>query len=384
MGLDLLKPADLGGGRRTVMTLFACSPGAVWPTDHVGCARSSPYCVLSIAHDDGHKRNPADKTPIVRTPHLSEILVMRDNALEVRRLVEHRSVLFTNEEADAYWSYPRAAISGDGRMVIAESNFGESGAYRIILIETGFGRPKLAAGGIVNAASLEPLVAPGGLVKLTGTSLSNCAQVTATSPLKTDFCGGAVTFNGAPAPFYYADLEQVNVVVPERVEPERDLTIVVSRDGVPSDPVVVPASAVRDVAPAIYGYVANEVRRAVVQNSDYSLNGPINPDFGSRPLRLSEAATAYANALGPTTPAVSAGEATPLTTLARTNRNVDVYVNGVQQQVLFAGLTPGSTALYQVNFILSPTTPVSADDQNVLWLEMGDARSPKLPISISE
>ena len=36
-GLNLLKPVELGGGRKKVMTLWRCGPG--WVDEHVGCAK---------------------------------------------------------------------------------------------------------------------------------------------------------------------------------------------------------------------------------------------------------------------------------------------------------------------------------------------------------
>lgn len=133
-GLHMVDPAELGGGKRRVMTAFRC--GTAWTGDHIGCAKSSPYCVVSLGYAAG--RDPADTAPIARTPHLSEIFVMRDNGAEIRRLAQHRSVLFKNEEANSYWSTPRAAISNDGSLVVADTNFGVPDSQRVIAIETGF------------------------------------------------------------------------------------------------------------------------------------------------------------------------------------------------------------------------------------------------------
>jgi hypothetical protein len=68
-------------------------------------------------------------------PHLSELIAMRENGAEIRRLAEHRSVLFQNE--DPYWSFPRASISNDGTYVVATSNVGvPKESYQVILVET--------------------------------------------------------------------------------------------------------------------------------------------------------------------------------------------------------------------------------------------------------
>lgn len=135
-GIHMVDPVELGGGKRRIMTVFRC--GTNWTGDHIGCAKSSPYCVVSLGYAAG--RDPADHSPAARTPHLSEILVMRENGAEIRRLVEHRSVLFKNEEANSYWSTPRAAISDDGSLVVADTNFGIPDSQRVIAIQTGFGQ----------------------------------------------------------------------------------------------------------------------------------------------------------------------------------------------------------------------------------------------------
>jgi hypothetical protein len=132
-GLNLLKPVELGGGRTKVMTLWRCGPG--WVDQHVGCAKSAPYCVIST---QSYARRPDDTSEYVPTPHAGEIIVMRDNGMEIRRLALTRTVFFTTAGEGNYWAAPRAAISNDGSVVVSDSNFGELGKPRVTLIETGF------------------------------------------------------------------------------------------------------------------------------------------------------------------------------------------------------------------------------------------------------
>ena len=133
-GLNLLKQVELGGGRKKVLTLWRCGRG--WVDEHVGCAKAAPYCVISTQSE---ARRPDDLSEPVPTPHAGEIIVMRENGLEIRRLALTRTVLFTNAGSDNYWAAPRAAMSGDGSLVISDSNFGQRGKPRVTLIETGFG-----------------------------------------------------------------------------------------------------------------------------------------------------------------------------------------------------------------------------------------------------
>ena len=140
-GTQMTWPVELGGGLKRIMALYKCGEGEVWADWHMGCARLGRYCVISTTYDNFLKQHDANDTaPIRRAPHMSEIMVIRDNGQEVRRLMQHRSVPLTGEEAQSYWSTPRACISADGAYVIADSNFGSPDKNRVLLIETGFGK----------------------------------------------------------------------------------------------------------------------------------------------------------------------------------------------------------------------------------------------------
>jgi hypothetical protein len=133
-GVNLLKQVELGGGRKKVLTLWRCGRG--WVDEHIGCAKSAPYCVIST---QAEARRPDDLSEYVPTPHAGELIVMRDNGLEIRRIALTRTVFFTNAGEGNYWAAPRAAMSNDGSTVVADSNFGQIGKPRVTLIETGFG-----------------------------------------------------------------------------------------------------------------------------------------------------------------------------------------------------------------------------------------------------
>ncbi len=135
-GALVMQPVELGGGRRKVMSLWQCPfPSSGGGTDeHVGCAKNAPLCVISTVPPYRSAQDPP-----LRFPHATEIIVMRENGIEVRRLAESRSVRFTEDGPNAYWAEPRAAISNDGSLVVADSNFGVQGGGRVTLIATGLG-----------------------------------------------------------------------------------------------------------------------------------------------------------------------------------------------------------------------------------------------------
>jgi uncharacterized protein (TIGR03437 family) len=380
-GVSILQPVELGGGRRKVMSLWQCPfPNTNGGTDeHVGCAKNAPFCVISTV---APYRSASD--PPLRFPHATEIIVMRENGLESRRLAESRSVRFLEEGTEAYWAEPRAAISNDGSLVVSDSNFGAIGGVRVTLIATGFGKPPAMA--VLNAASLWPSLAPGAYASLMGSGLANCTAQPDSSSLPDHLCGTRVSVNGLPAKLTYASPRQTNFLLPRSLPAHTDLTVTASVEGT-SEPFVsvVPATQFAEVAPAIFAYALEDgVSRAVVQNAAGSLNGPAASGSGTTPAVLGEVQILWANGLGPTNQTVPDGEPAPSApSLAETWRSVGIYVNGTRQSVLFSGMAPGLSGVYQVNFLLSPDTLMTNEDRNFVWIDVDGVVSPQLPISLS-
>lgn len=389
-GKDMLRPVELGGGLRKLITLFRCASGDVWADLHCGCAKQSDYCVVSTTYGGtNYQKNINDLTPVKRTAHLSEIMVIKGDASQIRRLAQHRSVPLSTEEARSYWSTPRAAISEDGAYVIADSNFGEAERQRVILVETGYGKTRIV--GLTDAAAYGPGISPGGIASIFGLNLANCNGAPEATPLPEVFCGTVVRFGDLLARFFYVSTGQLNVLVPPSLPASTDIRVTVSRGEAPDDSgtVILPASSVSLVSPAMYSYsLEDDVQRAVIQNVDrdtleYSLNGPLLPQCGMRPQLPGDAGVIYANNLGPTSPQAPDGEPPPPEPLARLTLNVEVYVNGVRQPTFFAGLAPAFVALYQINYTLDAATPVLENDQNKIQLKMGDLVSTALNISLA-
>jgi len=138
-GTSILQQVELGGGKKKVLSLWRCPfPNTNGGTDeHIGCAKNAPFCVISTVSPF---RSASD--PPLRFPHANEIIVMRENGVEIRRLAQSRSVRFKEAGDAAYWSMPRAAISNDGSLVVSDSNFGVAAGVRVTLITTGFGKAK--------------------------------------------------------------------------------------------------------------------------------------------------------------------------------------------------------------------------------------------------
>lgn len=377
---------ELGGGLRRVMRLYRCGGKDLWADIHLGCAKLSPQCVISIGYNHFAYQYPINSTtPIAHTPHVGEVLVIK-NLTEVRRLFMHRSMALSTEPDQSYWTTPRACLSPDGSYVMADSNFGEPNRHRVVVAETGTGRVSLTSPAAVNAASLDAPVSPGSFVTLLGNNLANCYQAATAFPFPESLCDTSVAFGGTKAPLLYASPGQLNVLLPDSVLPGTDTPVVVKRGEAEDEQVTVtlPAASVVTAAPAIFTYQLSDGKpRAVMQNPDGSLNGPTELLAGSRPLRVNEVGVVYANGLGPTSPQPSITTPAPSQEpLARVTAETFVIVNDTPQQVFYAGLTPQSSRLFQINFQLAPSTPIHANSDNFLWISVNGRESPRLNISL--
>jgi uncharacterized protein (TIGR03437 family) len=116
--------------------------------------------------------------------------------------------------------------------------------------------------------------------------------------------------------------------------------------------------------------LSNEFGPLVLHAKDFSQVSSENP------VSPNEVLTIIASGLGPTVPSVDLGQMFPSSPLALVNSPLQVTVDGVPADVLFAGGYPGSTA-YQINFLL----PSSLSDGSVLLL-FTSAWLPSVPIQV--
>ena len=180
----------------------------------------------------------------------------------------------------------------------------------------------LAAGGVVNAASFSGDFAPGGLITIYGAGFVQSGSTP------------SVQINGTDAFVLAAFPFQVNAQIPLDAPPGPATLSVASGAGAAQQQIML-----RDVAPAIFSIGAEQ---AAITNQDNQLNTPSNP--ASRGTTIVIYATGF-GAVG------SAGGLNP----ARTP--VIAVIGSTEIPAAFAGLTPGSTGLYQANVVLPATLP---------------------------
>ena len=95
----------------------------------------------------------------------------------------------------------------------------------------------------------------------------------------------------------------------------------------------------------------------------------------SNPVKAGQVIVVYATGLGEVDNPVKAGSPTPLTGLSSTMNPVTMTIGGVAATVSFAGLTPGSTGLYQVNAVV-PKGVTAGDRVAVILKEAGQDSAP--------
>jgi uncharacterized protein (TIGR03437 family) len=203
--------------------------------------------------------------------------------------------------------------------------------------------PVVNVGGVVNNAGevANKPVAPGSIIEIYGLNLGGQGY-TGTIPLvgtlgPSPALTTSVTINGFPAPLYFTSAGQLDVQMPFEVTNVSSLapgtTAGVQVTVNDSLSPVLPFTS-NPIAPGIY----------VVINA----NGSVNP---GTPAASGSVVTVYMTGLGAVNNAPADGAAAPSdpAALATVQGPVTATIGGQNASVLFAGLTPGSVGLYQVN-----------------------------------
>jgi len=208
-----------------------------------------------------------------------------------------------------------------------------------ILINTTFGIDS-----VVNAASLAPdqPVAPGSLVAIFGAGIGPPVATALVSSQWPDSMGGvSVTFNGIAAPLSFASATQINAQVPWEVS--GNATVVVTANDFSTLAVLV---ATAPIAPGVF---ATPSGQALAFNSDGSIAGARGTIVGlpSHPAVAGDTLTVFANGLGPVTPSIQDGIASP----SRTG-STPVFIGNIECDVPFAGLSATLVGVNQLRVIV--------------------------------
>jgi len=220
---------------------------------------------------------------------------------------------------------------------------------------------------MVNASNYTPgPFAPNSIASIFGSGMARSSQgLTAdaiiNNTLPVELNSTRVYVMDSPAPLLYVSDGQVNFLVPGN-QLDGDVRIRVVREGVTGPEITV---TLVDAAPALFqtaGY-------AIAAHLD---NSPIAP--GS-PAQAGETIVVYACGLGRTQPNPAPGAIPQNAAVIQRLSDLKVYLGGTAidaASILYAGLTPGSAGLYQIDLVL----PASLDTDPEIRVAIADQSSP--------
>ncbi|MBK5290483.1 MAG: putative Ig domain-containing protein [Acidobacteriia bacterium] len=240
------------------------------------------------------------------------------------------------------------------------------------------GVPTVPSGAVLSTASFssgEPL-APGSLAAIFGTQLADGIATPSSLPLPTQLGNSRVVIAGREAPLIFAGelpgFDQINVMLPYTITANTTNQLSVRRGTRRSNFVDV---IIDPVQPAIFTINQSGSGQGVVVDG---ANPTVVVD-ARNPATRGSVVIIYAEGLGAVDQPVIAGQAVPPSPLARVQAPVTVTIGGQPAQVLFAGLTPFFTGLYQLN-VTVPQNLIPGDALPVIITAGGKA---SLPVSIA-
>ena len=245
-----------------------------------------------------------------------------------------------------------------GTVTIASNAVNPSVVIPVELTVVAQGPPLASAGGVVNNGTFganEPL-AQGDIVAVFGSQFTyGDAQGATSLPLQTIMNGVQVLVNGTAAPIYYVSPGQINFEIPIDASTANGGggTVQVVRNGQPGNLVYVDINA---QAPR---FIVYDGGYGIMTTPQGALTG-----IPSSPVKVGDTIVIYALGLGPTSPPVASGTASPSSPLAKVPGTTQVCF-GVESPfhqspcatALFSGLTPGFVGLYQINVTIPAGIP---------------------------
>jgi uncharacterized protein (TIGR03437 family) len=232
--------------------------------------------------------------------------------------------------------------------------FADTNDNRIRLL-TPVGLPSINAGGTVNAASSAAgsPVAPGSIATVYGSFLVSSLSTASSSPLPVSLAGLSLQFgSGLTAPLFAVSSGQVNFQVPWELAGESKTSLSATWNGQPS---ATQTLNLAPFAPGIFSMNGQGTGQGAILDTSYSLVNSSNPaTAGSTILQI------YCTGLGAVTNQPPSGSPPPTNLLSQTTTTPTVTIGGVQAQVLFAGLAPGSVGEYQVDALVPASSSKGA------------------------
>jgi len=203
---------------------------------------------------------------------------------------------------------------------------------------------------VVNAASFAPgPLSAGSDATLFGNLPVSSPVAAPGPPFPTALAGVSIQLGSAPAPLFYASATQVNFQIPWEVAgaAQGTLTVAVNGQNIGSQTI-----DLSPVSPAIFSLNDQGSGQGAILDTAQNL-----VDAGHPAMPGATAIEIFATGLGAVSNQPPSGAASPSSPLATTPANPTVTIGGVSAQVLFSGLAPGLTGVYQVNALVPGGAP---------------------------
>ena len=225
-------------------------------------------------------------------------------------------------------------------------------ALAVLLAGTAWGAaPSYSAAGIVHIGNYAPgPFAANSILAAFGTDLARSAQTLAESDIRGGFLPFELNYtrvyvDNSAVPLFYVSATQVNFMLPAKLEFKQAVVRIV-REGISGPELTIP---ITDAAPALF---ATSAGYAIVTHPDNSLVAP------ETPARAGETIVVWATGLGRTAKSPATGEIPGYASEILGLATLKVTLGPVtvdSGRILYAGLTPGSAGLYQINLVLPDT-----------------------------
>jgi len=221
------------------------------------------------------------------------------------------------------------------------------------------GPPLLYYQGVQDNATFVPgdPVAPGDVMVVKGEQLSFSGYTPASGvPVATQLADTSVLVNGVAAPIFYSSYGQISFQMPFNTPIGTAVVQVQRTDGTISNKVSVNVAA---RAPKLL--LIGVGQYGAIINQDNSLPLPSTGTYGryaTHPARIGDTLTIYAIGLGATTPTATTGAPAPYAPLnVMPTLNFGGGIAGILATPSYAGFSPNSVGLYQINVTIPVGTP---------------------------
>lgn len=197
---------------------------------------------------------------------------------------------------------------------------------------------------LVNAGDFTKPVAPGGLVSIFGSQLSPITLASTDVPLPTVLADSCLTANGVVLPMIFVSPTQINAQLPFQISGNTD--IVLRTPGGISDVLRI---VIQPAAPAVFVSGTAGPITGIPTIVRATNDGLVT---ASNPIHPNDRITIYLTGMGQTLPGVATGASAPSEPLSNALLPATVTLGGTGLFIDFAGLTPGSVGVYQINALV--------------------------------